>query len=209
MTFIEDKAVVLFQGDSITDGERNREDPNDLGRGYAMIAAAWFQALYPEKEVRFLNRGIGGNSVVDLHGRWQEDTLDLQPTWVSILIGINDNGRPDGNAFRVSYEEYEARYREILDRTREQLHARLILCEPFLLLLGPDQLGARKDLEPRIQIVRQLAREYGALYVPFDGVFAQASTLRPPAFWAGDAVHPSPAGHALMAQSWLRAVKAL
>lgn len=64
-TLIEDKAVVLFQGDSITDAGRNREDRNSLGTGYAMIAASWFSALYPEKRVAFLNRGISGDRAND------------------------------------------------------------------------------------------------------------------------------------------------
>jgi lysophospholipase L1-like esterase len=67
----------------------------------------------------------------------------------------------------------------------------------------------REDLDPKIAVVRQLAREFHAILVPLDGIFAQASTQREPAFWAGDGVHPSNAGHALIAQSWLRAVKAL
>jgi lysophospholipase L1-like esterase len=57
--------------------------------------------------------------------------------------------------------------------------------------------------------VRQLAREFRAIYVPFDGVFAAAACRREPAFWAPDGVHPSPAGHALMAEAWLRATGCL
>jgi len=76
-----DGDIVLFQGDSITDSGRDQADPAHLGYGYAMMAATWFQALYPEKDVHFLNRGISGNRVKDLLARWQEDCLDLQPSW--------------------------------------------------------------------------------------------------------------------------------
>jgi lysophospholipase L1-like esterase len=205
----EDKAVVLFQGDSITDAGRIREDHNDLGRGYAMMAASWFQALYPEKEVCFLNRGIGGNRTNDLTMRWQKDCLDLQPTWISVLIGINDTWRRYDASSITTVQEYEEAYRTLLERTRKTLDARFILCEPFVLPVAADREAWREDLDPKIAVVRKLAREYGALLVPFDGIFAQAATLRSPAFWAADGVHPSPAGHALMAQTWLRAVKAL
>ena len=205
----EDKAVVLFQGDSITDAGRIREDGNDLGRGYAMMAASWFQALYPEKEVHFLNRGISGNRAKDLPVRWQKDCLDLWPTWISVLIGINDTWRRyDANSI-TTVQEYEEAYRTLLERTRTTLNARFILCEPFVLPVAADREAWREDLDPKIAVVRKLAREYSALLVPFDGIFAQASTLRSPAFWAADGVHPSAAGHALMAQTWLRAVKAL
>ena len=91
----------------------------------------------------------------------------------------------------------------------QQTHARLILCEPFVLPTPPDRAAWRADLDPKIDAVRRLAREFDAIYVPFDGLFAQAATQAAPEFWAEDGVHPTMAGHALMAQAWLRAVKAL
>ncbi|GCF07668.1 SGNH/GDSL hydrolase family protein [Dictyobacter arantiisoli] len=201
--------VVLFQGDSITDWGRDREDPTHLGSGYALMAAAWFQALYPELEVQFINRGIGGNRVVDLEARWQQDCLDLHPGWVSLLIGINDTWRRYDNADPTSTQRYEDGYRRLLDRTVQATQARLILCEPFVLPYPAGREVWREDLDPKIAVVRKIAREYNAIYVPFDGIFAQVATQRAPEFWAADGVHPTPAGHALMAQAWLRAVKAL
>jgi acyl-CoA thioesterase I len=72
-----------------------------------------------------------------------------------------------------------------------------------------DRKTWREDLDPKIDVVRKLAREYHAHLVPLDGIFAQAAALREPAFWASDGVHPSNAGHALIAQAWLRTIKAL
>ncbi len=206
---IEDRAVVLFQGDSITDAGRNREDAHDLGVGYAMLAASWFQALYPEKEVRFINRGIAGDRAVNLRARWQTDCLELRPTWVSILIGINDTWRRYDSNDATQTQVYEEAYRALLESVIANLHARLILCEPFVLPVLEDRMTWREDLDPKIAVVRKLAREYQAILLPSDGIFAQASAQREPAFWAADGVHPSPAGHALLAQSWLRAVKAI
>jgi acyl-CoA thioesterase I len=206
---IQENAVVLFQGDSITDAGRLREDPGHLGGGYASLAAAWFSARFPERRVRFLNRGISGNRAADLRARWQRDCVDLRPDWVSILIGINDTWRRYDSGDPTSAEAYAADYRAILERTRAETEARLILCEPFVLPVPEDRRAWRADLDPKIAAVRDLAREFGALYVPLDGIFAAASTRREPAFWAADGVHPTPAGHALIAQSWLRAVEAL
>lgn len=204
-----DGDIVLFQGDSITDAGRDQTDPENLGYGYAMMAATWFQALYPEKDVHFLNRGISGNRVKDLLSRWQEDCLDLQPTWISLLIGINDTWRRYDSNDPTSTTSYEDAYRSLLERTTTTRDAHLILCEPFVLPVPADRESWREDLDPKIVVGRKLAREYGALYVPFDGIFAQAATQRDPAFWAHDGVHPTAAGHALMAQAWLRAVKAI
>jgi lysophospholipase L1-like esterase len=205
---IEDNASVLFQGDSITDAGWNRQDPASLGGGYAMMAASWFSALYPEKNVVFLNRGISGNRARDLEARWQADCLDLKPTWVSIMIGINDTWRRYDSNDPTSTEAYEKSYRAILTLTRNRLKANLILIEPFLLPVPEDRKPWRVDLDPRLHVVRTLAREFGAVLVPLDGIFAEAAARREPAFWAPDGVHPSPAGHALIAQSWLKAVKA-
>jgi lysophospholipase L1-like esterase len=92
---------------------------------------------------------------------------------------------------------------------KDELGAELILCEPFVLPIAPDRERWREDLEPKIQVVRRLAREFGALLVPLDGVFAKACTRREPAFWAADGVHPSPPAHALIARAWLQTVGAI
>jgi len=209
MSIIEEKAVVLFQGDSITDSGRTRDDDSQLGGGYAMMVASWFSAMHPEKNVRFLNRGISGNRVKDLKARWKEDCLDLKPSWVSIFIGINDTWRRYDSNDPTPAEDYEAAYRNILKQITTHLDARIVVCEPFVLPVPDDRRGWRLDLDPKIDAARRLAREFEAIYVPLDGIFSAASAQREPAFWAGDGVHPTPAGHALIAQSWLRAVRAL
>jgi acyl-CoA thioesterase-1 len=208
-SLIEDGAIVLFQGDSITDAGRDRYQSDHMGSGYAMMASAWFSALYPEKSVRFLNRGIGGDRAINLRARWQEDCIDLQPGWISIMIGINDTWRRYDSNDPTSVQEYEGAYRAILEQTREHLNARLILCEPFVLPTPADREAWREDLDPKIEVVQRLAREFSAILVPLDEIFAQAATRREPTFWTGDGVHPTLAGHALIAQSWLRAIKSL
>lgn len=201
--------VVLFQGDSITDAGRNKEQPHDLGRGYAFMTTALFSAAYPELKVKFWNRGISGNRVKDLLGRWETDCIELRPNWVSIYIGINDTWRKYDRNDPTSAELFEKQYRELLNQTKEKLgDVGLIMIEPFVLPVPDDRRGWREDLDPKIHIVRDLAREYGALLVPLDGMFAQASVSAPPAYWAADGVHPTPAGHALIAGAWLKTVGA-
>jgi len=200
-------ARVLFQGDSITDAGRGREDDTQLGYGYANYIAAWLSASYPERRLTFLNRGISGNRVYDMEARWTEDCIDLQPDWLSILIGINDTWRRYDSNTPSPIPEFEASYRRILERVKNETKAQLILLEPFVLPTPPDRIAWREDLDPRIDVVRRLARDFGALYVPYDGLFASASTQREPAYWAADGVHPTQAGHALMAQAWINAVE--
>jgi lysophospholipase L1-like esterase len=199
-------ARILFQGDSITDAGRSRDNDAQLGGGYANFIAAWLSARHPELNLTFLNRGISGNRIYDLESRWDDDCIALQPDWVSILIGINDTWRRYDSNVPSPVEEFEACYRRLLERTVNETPARLILLEPFVLPTPPDRVAWREDLDPRIDAIRRVARDYQALYVPFDGLFAAACTRQAPAFWAGDGVHPTQAGHALMAQAWIQAV---
>lgn len=205
---IEENAVVLFQGDSITDAGRAFLGEGGLGQGYAMMAASLLTALVPERRIRFINRGISGNGVDDLRARWQEDCLDLAPSWVSILIGVNDvwrrweMGGGDVDAF-------EADYRWLLERVRDELGARPILLEPFLLPSSPSYAELREGLHAEIRVVRGLAEEFHAILVPLDGIFERLCSVRSPGFWAADGVHPSPGGHAVIALAWLEAVGAM
>jgi hypothetical protein len=58
----------LFQGDSITDGNRTRnKDWNHvMGHGYQYIIASKLWYDLPKKGFHFFNRGISGNKVTDL-----------------------------------------------------------------------------------------------------------------------------------------------
>ena len=204
---LKDNSVVLFQGDSVTDCGWDRKDDSNLGTGYPNICSSFFAVLHPEKNVKFINRAVSGNRVRDLQGRWKTDCIDIKPDVVSILIGINDCWRRYDSNDPTSAEKFAASYRDILTQTKEKLDADIMLCEPFVLPFPEDRLSWRVDLDPKIHAVRELAREFGCLYVPLDGIFAQASVLKHPAFWAADGVHPTQAGHALIANAWLKAVQ--
>ncbi|NLC68741.1 MAG: SGNH/GDSL hydrolase family protein [Clostridiaceae bacterium] len=206
---LKDNDVVLFQGDSITDCGRKREAYFDLGAGYPAMIASLFAAMHPEMEVTFLNRGISGNRAKDLAERWFEDCIELKPTVVSILIGINDTWRRYDSNDPTSAESYEKSYRRILTLTRENTDARIILLEPFVLQVPGDRKAWREDLDPKIQVVRSLAREFGTLFIPLDGIFAEYSTHKPPEFWAADGVHPTTAGHAVIARAWMQSAGAI
>lgn len=209
MTCLRTGELVLFQGDSVTDCGRSRDNDALLGSGYAGMVAAQFSAAYPDINVRFLNRGISGNRSKDLVARWQNDCIDLKPNWVSVLIGINDTWRRYDRQDPTSTEDYAANCREIFRRTREEIDARLIILEPFVLPYPEDRKAWRVDLDPKIHALRELAVEFDAVYVPLDGLLAAASCRRASTAWSGDGVHPSAAGHAFIARQWLQAVNAL
>lgn len=203
---IQSGQKVLFQGDSITDCGRSRENLSDLGVGYASMIAQWLIAAYPERQIEFLNRGISGNCVDHLKDRWKADCLELKPDWLSILIGVNDSSRRVNSNDQTTPDTYEQDYRDILTQATKESGARLILCEPFILHTNEDIQRLRKDIDQRIEVVHRLAKEFDAILLSFDKEFQKVCQYREPAFWAADGVHPSAYGHMLMAQQWINSI---
>ncbi|NLK21961.1 MAG: SGNH/GDSL hydrolase family protein [Epulopiscium sp.] len=198
--------TVLFQGDSITEWGRNYNEEGNMGTGYAMISSSILGALHPEVDFKFINKGIGGNRSIDLVERWQEDCIDLKPDVVSIMIGINDTWRKYGDNEETSVEKYERNVRYLISSIKEKLEAEVILCEPFVLPFTEEQRDLwKEDLDPKINAVRKLAREFNTGYIPFDSIFATACIKKAPIYWSKDGVHPTQAGHGLMAVHWLEA----
>nr|QEO73568.1 hypothetical protein [uncultured bacterium] len=210
--------TVMFTGDSITDCQR-LESEDGLGFGYPLRIAGQWGLRYRDRPVTWLNTGIAGDKVMDLEARWPADVLDARPDVVSVLVGGNDMGwhtyDPDG--YVISADEYAAGYDRLLAPLAEA-GTQLILIEPFLLPIrglvevGDVHVGEeqrkewRADLDPKIQVVRELARKYGAHLLAADGMFAELAATTGPEYWAADGAHPTPAGHAALAEAWLRLV---
>lgn len=205
--------VILFQGDSITDGNRGRsDDPNHiLGHSYAYIIGGKLGNEYAEIGLRFYNRGISGDRISDLYARWNEDAISLNPDIISIMIGVNDawrtmKGEPSGVTDR-----FERAYRHVLEETSEVLpHTKLILCEPFILKTGElaQQWEAWDERIKHYQaVVRQLAELFHAVHVPLQGAFNEAAQRADASYWLWDGVHPTAAGHDLIAKQWLHIVE--
>ena len=205
--------TILFQGDSITDGNRGRNsDPNHImGHGFAFSIASRLGADYPEKRFEFINRGISGNKILDLAARWQTDTLDLKPDILSILDGVNDSSSV---VYRwepaVSIEKYEEVYNSLLELTKTQIPEIIfVLCEPFILPVGKvkeNWEAYHADMIQRQAIVRKLSQEHKAIYVGFQDVFDKACEKAPADYWIWDGIHPRVAGHELMAREWIKQV---
>jgi acyl-CoA thioesterase I len=199
------RPVIVFAGDSVTDCGR-RDDPEGLGDGYVRRLAE-SDAL---AGTIVLNRGVSGDRSRDLLARWETDVLVAEPSLVSIMIGINDTWRGFDSDDPTGAESYEANLRGMLDTTRTH-GISTVLVEPFALPTGVVQPGWREDLEPKLRVVRTLAREYDAAIVPLDSAFreeigsqrAAAEDLAP------DGVHPSPLGHERIASLWLEHATAL
>lgn len=211
---VQDGLTVLFQGDSITDGNRTRnKDWNHvMGHGYAYTIASKLWYEHPTRGFHFYNRGISGNRIPDLAGRWQSDTLDLKPDILSILVGINDTHFHMKGDPGLTSADFETGYRSLLKRTIETLpNVRFVLCEPFILPVGPVKLNwdqYKKEVALRQDVVKRLSQEFPAIHIPFQSAFNEALLKAPAEYWIWDGIHPMPAGHELMARVWIDKVHA-
>lgn len=206
--------AILFQGDSITDAGRNRGTgqanvARALGSGYPLLIGCELLRDHADLGLKVYNRGISGNKVPDLDARWQADCLDLQPSLLSILIGVNDIWHKLGGRYDGTVEDYQKGLAALLARTRKGLpKTTLVVCEPFVLRCGAVNDKWFPEFDQRRAAAKVVADDAGAIWVPFQTMFdkavQQAGTES--GVWAGDGVHPSLAGHALMAQAWRRVV---
>ncbi len=187
------KIKLLFQGDSITDAGRDRNNYHDLGEGYPKYAAEYLKNKYSDIDFEFINLGISGNQTKDLVERLQSDFIDIKPDIVSILIGINDVWHHADDKSWIPDDIFEERYRTVLKAIKEQTNAKIMIMEPFLIPVE-DKLFFREDLAPKIEIIRKLAREYADVYLPTDGLLQSAFIGGEPTYYAADGVHPTAAG---------------
>ena len=208
---LEKNDKILFIGDSITDVGRNRENPADLGAGYPLFVAAYLTAKYPELELKIINRGVSGDEIPHLQARWKEDCLDLFPTVVSILVGINDTWHyTEDEMFgsEKSREQYEEGYRQLLTELKEQGIKKIILLEPFVLPYPEDRNRWRIDLDPKIETVRKLAVEFNAELITLDGHLNSLGNKNGYQLYTGeDGVHPTYTGHFEIAREWIKAIE--
>ena len=198
----------LFQGDSITDwGRGNYEDPHATGCGYPRILEAELTAENGDCEV--LNCGISGNRVVDLLARWKKDCLNLKPDVITILIGVNDVWHEFGNHDGVSVLLFEEVYRILLRETFAALpQTRLILMGAYVMpgpATTPDWDVFSGEVAARREVTRKLAEEFGLTYVDLQEAFDEAQKKFPAQRWTGDGVHPTAAGHEVIAVAWKKA----
>ncbi len=195
-------ATILFQGDSITDGNRGRSlDPNHiLGHGYAFWLASTLGGHNPEMNWSFLNRGVSGDTVLKMRARWDADAVAIHPDVLSIMIGVNDYYSG------VSADEYRAAYDELLAYTKEKLpNTKLIIIEPFATKKSPKNPDA--NMNDYQNAARDLAQKYGAVYVETQKMFDEHIANEPGEnYWIWDGVHPTYNGHWLLSNAWLEAV---
>ncbi|MBQ4192887.1 MAG: SGNH/GDSL hydrolase family protein [Clostridia bacterium] len=201
---------ILFLGDSITDVGRNTNNGSliSIGQGYPLLVDACLSVKYPG-EYTFENLGISGNRIVDVYARIKADCWNRKPDLVSILIGVNDVWHEFGGHNGVEADRFYNVYKMLVTDTKRALpeSRKMILMEPFVLKASATE-GAweafRSETEKRAEAVRRIAGETGQIFLPLQAMFDEAAQKMPASYWLGDGVHPTPAGHGLIADAWVK-----
>ena len=206
--------TVLFQGDSITDAGRSRDQDANVGRGYPHLVKAVLNFREPT-EYNFINRGISGNRVVDVYARIKLDIINLAPDFMSILIGVNDVWHEFSRKNGVDADKFEKIYSMLIEEVKEALpNIRILIMEPFALKAsatdavledGSDKYTAvRAETEKRAAASRRVAEKYGLEFLPLQKLLDDAAAKTSPEYWLADGVHPTEAGHALISEQWIK-----
>ncbi len=205
-------ATILFQGDSITDCGRARDNDNVLGVGYPQRIAGKYNYEQPGKYT-FINRGIGGNRIVDLYARIKNDIINVKPDVMSILIGVNDVWHEVNYKNGVCAEKFEKIYDMLISEILEELpNLKIMIMEPFVLKSSATEATwdyFSTEVAKRSAAAKRIAQKYNLTFVPLQEKFDEMVAKQPEPYWTSEGVHPSYAGHELIAREWIKAFEAL
>ena len=205
---------ILFQGDSITDGNRYKDEEHrwdlnhQMGHSYAYIVNGLLGLKYPQMKLEFVNRGVSGNTSRNLYERWQEDALSINPDLLSILVGVNDCCAKD--QAHVSKEEYESNLLKMLSMSFDKNpNLRVYLFEPFFLPTKDDYAQRsdfwRAEISKYSAVCKKIADADNRLkFIELQKHFDSVSEQRECAYWIWDGVHPTECGHGLIAREWIK-----
>ena len=199
--------TILFQGDSITDAGRARDNDSNVGIGYPVLVKGTLGFEHPGKYT-FLNRGISGNRVVDVYARIKSDIINLKPDVMSILIGVNDVWHEIFRENGVDAEKYFTIYSMLIEEIKVALpDIKIMILEPFV-LKGTATEEAwdvfRPEVEKRAAKAKMIAEKFNLPFIPLQDKFDEATLLAPADYWLRDGVHPTTEGQELIKREWLK-----
>jgi lysophospholipase L1-like esterase len=222
---ILDGQLVAFLGDSITQhlvavsdwmetqteglptpGASVRVDRH-TNRGWTAMLANRIYLAYPERRIRYLNAGIGGNSSRQMLARLETDILAHQPHWLLLSAGVVEVRRtyqPDREPECVPLAEYSANLTNMITRALNA-NTRVILLEPTPhrrpVTEGPPEVTLEEVNGLTLQYaqaMRQVARKTEVEFVPlFETFLEMERRLAGGASLYADEVHLGPLGDLL------------
>ena len=208
---------ILFQGDSITDAGREREGAFSWGKSYPFLVEAELGFEKPA-EYEFINRGISGNRIVDLYARIKADIINLEPDYISFLIGVNDVWHEFGAHNGVDADKFEQIYCMLIEEIKTALpNVKMMILEPFCLRASatdnteevPDKWNVfDSEVRKRAEKAKKVAAKFELPFIPLQDRFDEAAKLTADtegnSYWLFDGVHPTPKGHELIKREWMQ-----
>lgn len=205
--------TILFQGDSITDANRSRENDANAGIGYVTLVKGELGLNYPN-QYEMYNRGISGNRVIDIYARMKKDIIKLKPDIMSILVGVNDVWHEISRQEGIDEDKYFEIYSMLIQEVKEALpDVKIMIMEPFLLSgiatenteEWPDRfVQFSAEVKKRAVKAKMIAEKFNLPFIPLQDKFDEAAKLAPNDYWLRDGVHPTTAGHELIKREWLK-----
>ena len=193
---------ILFQGDSITDAGRARDNEINVGVGYPLLVKAALGFEQPEKN-EFFNRGISGNRIVDVYARIKADIINLKPDVMSILI--NPNGVDADKFFKI--------YDMLIEEVKAALpDIKIMILEPFVLKAVATEERWEdfdREVKSRAVMAKKIAEKHSLPFIPLQEGFDKLSANTEASYWLRDGVHPTPMGHEYIKNQWLKTFKTL
>lgn len=228
---------LLFAGDSITDGGRSRNmDLNHyFGHGYQYIVSSKIAIENIGKNIKFINKGYSGGGINTLYNIWYEEVLSLEPDIISIYIGINDLFKSNTKNAKMNLNRFEGVYDMLLNDTVQYLpNCSIIIVEPIYAIADnpknyidysphilcdkefvplnineteDEKKFRRKEIAEFQNVTRRLADKYNAIFVPLQQSFDDMLKAVETEYLLWDGVHPTLAGHSIIADNWYRTVE--
>ncbi len=206
---LEKAEKLLFIGDSITDCDRAKPVGEGLfgalGNGFVAYVDAFLQSTYPDLGIRVVNKGISGNKVRELKSRWEEDVVNQKPDWLVVMIGINDVWRQYDTPFvkdwHVYIDEYEQTLEQLVRDTKPTVKG-LVLMTPYF-IESNEQDAMRQTMDQYGGVVKRIAKEYDCLFIDTQQAFNKVLQTLHSSALAWDRVHPTSAGHMILAKALL------
>lgn len=196
---------ILFIGDSITDANRDKTDPTDLGEGYVSLLAEKLRPLYENMSFTFVNKGVSGNRIFDIAERLERDCIAENPDIVILFEGINDVWHKYFHGIEFDLDAFSACYESVAAKIKES-GAKLIIAEPFLLNV-PDKKRFRKEFDPEVAAIKKIADQYADAYIAFDEIFTGVSKSVSISAYSADGIHPTHRAARLIADNLIKKIR--
>ena len=228
--------VVLFFGDSITHGGRGSSmDLNHImGHGFQSIISSRLAYDNHENMPKFINKGVSGDTVLQMYSRLHRDVLPYRPSVLNILCGANDLGAINLPSEMVTRKYLTTMEQMLCDLIELLPDVKIILCEPFYVdvknqetpyeniphaksegdFAFHNRVREEEAIAKRLCTIammqkglRALAQKYHLIFVPMQDLFDEVAKTTPVSYFIWDNIHPTMVGHEMMARRWFEVVE--